>query len=78
MTARDDKVETFRAHHEGDCFIMPNPWGAMVARMLSGLGFEALATSSSGYAFSIGRRDGAAHPGGLYPLSGTPFRVIKV
>src|SRR5579862_2537723 len=40
-------------------FIIPNPWDAGSARILAGLGFEALATTSSGFAFSLGRRDGA-------------------
>jgi 2-methylisocitrate lyase-like PEP mutase family enzyme len=40
-------------------FIFPNPWDAGSARILAGLGFEALATTSAGFAFSLGRRDGA-------------------
>jgi len=40
-------------------FIIPNPWDAGSARILAGLGFEALATTSAGFAFSLGRRDGA-------------------
>lgn len=39
-------------------FIFPNPWDAGSARILAGLGFEALATTSAGFAFSLGRRDG--------------------
>src|SRR5580658_6018052 len=39
-------------------FIIPNPWDAGSARILSGLGFEALATTSAGFAFTLGRRDG--------------------
>jgi len=41
-----------------DAFIIPNPWDAGSARILAGLGFEALATTSAGFAFSLGRRDG--------------------
>jgi 2-methylisocitrate lyase-like PEP mutase family enzyme len=41
-------------------FIIPNPWDAGSARILSGLGFEALATTSAGFAFTLGRRDGMA------------------
>jgi len=55
---REQKYETFRALHErSGCFVMPNPWDAGSARILSALGFEALATTSAGYAFSTGRRD---------------------
>jgi 2-methylisocitrate lyase-like PEP mutase family enzyme len=53
-----DKVETFRALHEGEPFIIPNPWDAGAAKVLAGLGFKALATTSSGFAFTLGRRDG--------------------
>lgn len=55
------KYEHFKALHERPgVFVMPNPWNAGTARMLSALGFEALATTSAGHAFSIGLRDGAA------------------
>jgi 2-methylisocitrate lyase-like PEP mutase family enzyme len=53
-----DKGQTFRALHQRDCaFIIPNPWNVGTARILSHLGFEALATTSMGYAFSVGKRD---------------------
>src|SRR4051794_23994772 len=48
----------FRALHEGDPFVIPNPWDAGSARMLEELGFKALATTSSGFAFTLGRADG--------------------
>lgn len=48
----------FRALHEGEPFVIPNPWDAGSARMLEDLGFKALATTSSGFAFTLGRRDG--------------------
>src|SRR3954451_11312655 len=48
----------FRALHEGEPFIIPNPWDAGTARMLEELGFKALATTSSGFAFTLGRADG--------------------
>ena len=52
------KGQAFRALHERDrAFIIPNPWDAGTARLLAHLGFEALATTSAGYAFSVGRRD---------------------
>jgi len=52
------KYEEFKVLHErAAAFVIPNPWNAGTARMLSALGFEALATTSAGYAFSVGRRD---------------------
>jgi 2-methylisocitrate lyase-like PEP mutase family enzyme len=54
------KAEDFRALHEGDPFVMPNPWDAGSARVLAALGFPALATTSSGFAFTLGRLDGGA------------------
>ena len=58
MTTQAEKAEAFRALHErNSAFIIPNPWDAGTARILTHLGFEALATTSMGYAFSLGRRD---------------------
>jgi 2-methylisocitrate lyase-like PEP mutase family enzyme len=51
------KIETFRQLHEGDPFVIPNPWDVGSARVLAALGFEALATTSSGFAFTLGRLD---------------------
>jgi len=53
-----DKRRTFRALHQSGCFVIPNPWNVGTARYLQGLGFKALATTSSGYAHSIGLSDG--------------------
>jgi len=50
----------FRKLHESGCFLIPNPWDVGSARYLQGLGFKALATTSSGFAFSLGRPDSAA------------------
>ncbi|HET9509314.1 MAG TPA: isocitrate lyase/phosphoenolpyruvate mutase family protein [Gaiellaceae bacterium] len=50
----------FRALHEGEPFVIPNPWDAGSAKVLAALGFEALASTSSGFAFTLGRRDGEA------------------
>jgi methylisocitrate lyase len=47
----------FRQLHEAGCFVMPNPWDIGSARALASLGFKALATTSAGFAWSIGRRD---------------------
>ncbi len=53
-----EKAQTFHAlHKRNSAFIIPNPWDAGSARVLAHLGFEALATTSMGYAFSVGRRD---------------------
>jgi 2-methylisocitrate lyase-like PEP mutase family enzyme len=54
-----DKRKTFRKLHESSCFIIPNPWNVGSARYLQGLGFKALATTSSGHAHSQGCADGA-------------------
>src|SRR3954469_24408241 len=56
--AQSEKGERFRALHEGDPFLIPNPWDAGSAKVLAGLGFQALATTSSGFAFTLGRPDG--------------------
>ena len=54
-----EKAERFRALHEGDSpFIVANPFDAGSARVLAGMGFQALATSSGGFAATLGRRDG--------------------
>jgi len=53
-----EKATAFRALHQRDgAFIIPNPWDIGSARLLARMGFEALATTSVGYAFSVGRRD---------------------
>ncbi len=52
------KGEAFRALHAGEPFLIPNPWDAGSARVLAALGFRALATTSSGLAFTLGRLDG--------------------
>ena len=57
--AREQKVKAFAALHEGPTFVIPNPWDAGSARVLDGLGFKALATTSGGFAFTLGRQDGA-------------------
>lgn len=58
MSDQHQKFERFRDLHKREsAFVIPNPWDAGSARLLAGLGFEALATTSAGYAFSKGRRD---------------------
>jgi 2-methylisocitrate lyase-like PEP mutase family enzyme len=54
-----EKAEAFRALHEGEAFVIPNPWDAGSAKVLAALGFKALATTSSGFAFTLGRLDGS-------------------
>ena len=88
---RDQKVKTsapdqaakalaFRALHERDrAFVIPNPWDIGTARILAHLGFEALATTSAGFAFSLGRTDNTvtraemmAHLGAIATATGPP------
>jgi 2-methylisocitrate lyase-like PEP mutase family enzyme len=57
-TSQQDKAVRFRALHQGEAFVIPNPWDAGSARMLAALGFQALATSSGAQAGVLGRRDG--------------------
>jgi 2-methylisocitrate lyase-like PEP mutase family enzyme len=60
MNTQAQKAAAFRALHERDgAFIIPNPWDAGTARLLAALGFEALATTSLGFANTLGRADGA-------------------
>ena len=60
MTTQAQKAAAFRALHEREgAFIIPNPWDAGTARILTALGFEALATTSLGLANTLGRADGA-------------------
>ncbi|OJU85607.1 MAG: hypothetical protein BGO11_21035 [Solirubrobacterales bacterium 70-9] len=72
----------FAALHERGCFLIPNPWDGGSARVLEALGFEALATSSSAFAFTLGRADGAVtldelaeHVQGLAAASDLPISV---
>ena len=58
MVSIEDKATAFRGLHEREgAFIIPNPWDIGTARLLAHLGFEALATTSAGYAFAAGRPD---------------------
>ena len=84
-TSQEQKGAAFRALHDGELFLIPNPWDAGSAKVLEALGFRALATTSSGFAFTLGRRDGgvthmqelASHagrrthrPGDVFPRPG--------
>jgi len=58
MSTQRERGEAFRALHQGEgLLVLPNPWDAGSAKMLAQLGFQALATTSAGLAFSLGRRD---------------------
>ena len=57
VTPVTDRVRAFQRLHESGCFVMPNPWDPGSARLLVQLGFQAVATTSAGFAWSIGRRD---------------------
>jgi methylisocitrate lyase len=57
MTTTPDRRRVFRQLHEAGCFVIPNPWDLGSARVLAQLGFPALATTSSGFAWSLGRAD---------------------
>jgi 2-methylisocitrate lyase-like PEP mutase family enzyme len=56
---QEQKAADFQALHQGEPFLIPNPWDAGSARILEALGFRALATTSSGFALTLGRLDGA-------------------
>src|SRR5947209_10232267 len=60
QATQHEKAAAFRGLHDGEAFVIPNPWDAGSARVLAGLGFRALATTSSGLAFTLGRVDGGA------------------
>ena len=80
MASQAEKGKIFRALHQRDrAFIIPNPWDVGTARLLQSLGFEALATTSAGFAFSIGKHDGAvdretmlAHAAALVAVTDLP------
>src|SRR6266576_2855228 len=58
MSSSSKSSATFRAMHEAGCFVLPNPWDIGTAIYLEHVGFKALATTSAGFAFSRGKRDG--------------------
>ena len=57
MSHASDRCRVFRELHQSGCFVIPNPWDLGSARLLAQLGFPALATTSSGFAWSLGRQD---------------------
>jgi 2-methylisocitrate lyase-like PEP mutase family enzyme len=79
---QEQKGAGFRALHEGEPFVIPNPWDAGSAKVLAALGFKALASTSSGFAFTLGRPDGnlsldevAAHARVLDEATALPVSV---
>ncbi len=60
MRSQAERAADFWDMHSGEPFVIPNPWDAGSARVLAGLGFHALATTSSAFAFTLGRLDGRA------------------
>ena len=72
MITQADKARQFLAlHRPGNPLLLPNPWDLGSARLLASMGFQALATTSSGFAASLGRNDGSGKPGrGTGPLGG--------
>jgi len=82
VSTQEERAARFQALHAGEPFVIPNPWDAGSARVLEGLGFQALATTSSGFAFTLGRRDGrvtldevAAHVASLVRATALPVSV---
>lgn len=57
MNAREDRIAEFHRLHASGCFVMPNPWDVGSARALAQLGFKALATTSAGFAWTVGKAD---------------------
>ena len=57
MAVSDDRARAFHSLHASGCFVMPNPWDAGSARALEQMGFKALATTSAGFAWTLGRAD---------------------
>jgi 2-methylisocitrate lyase-like PEP mutase family enzyme len=79
---QEEKAAAFAALHTGEPFLIPNPWDAGSARVLEALGFRALATTSSGFAFTLGRLDGsttidemAAHVAAIDAATSLPVSV---
>ena len=58
MSSQREKGEAFDALHRGAPFVIPNPWDVGSAKALEGLGFKALTTTSSGFAWTLGKEDG--------------------
>ena len=82
MRSQVERAAAFRALHEGSPFVVPNPWDVGSARVLEAMGFQALATTSSGFAYTLGRLDGnvtldevVSHVSGLTQATDLPVSV---
>jgi 2-methylisocitrate lyase-like PEP mutase family enzyme len=82
VASQQEKGEQFRRLHDGETFVIANPWDAGSARILQGLGFKALATTSGGFALTLGRDDGtvtldqvASHVAALAEATDLPLSV---
>jgi 2-methylisocitrate lyase-like PEP mutase family enzyme len=82
VISQEGKAAAFHALHVGEPFLIPNPWDAGSARVLAALGFKALASTSSGFAFTLGRLDGKvtldeviAHTNALVRATDLPVSV---
>ena len=82
MSTQAERAAAFQALHTGESFVIPNPWDAGSARVLEALGFKALATTSSGFAFTLGKLDGqvsldevATHVASLTEATDLPVSV---
>jgi 2-methylisocitrate lyase-like PEP mutase family enzyme len=78
VTTQEQKAVAFRALHEDEPFVIPNPWDAGSARVLAALGFQALATTSSGFAFTLGRVDGRVSLGEMVEHAGVLDRATDL
>ena len=85
MPSQREKAERFRAlHHEAEAFLLPNPWDPGTAKVLASLGYRALATTSAGFAHSLGRPDGGitrdqavAHAGDIVAATDLPVSADR-
>jgi 2-methylisocitrate lyase-like PEP mutase family enzyme len=82
MATQQEKGERFSELHRGEPFLIPNPWDAGSAKAMQALGFEALATTSGGFAFTLGKLDGevtldeiVAHTAALAAATEVPISV---
>jgi 2-methylisocitrate lyase-like PEP mutase family enzyme len=81
-TAGDRRARFLELHARDELFVMPNPWDVGSSQLLASLGFDALATTSAGFAWSLGRLDGqvtrpelVAHVAALAPATDLPLNV---
>jgi 2-methylisocitrate lyase-like PEP mutase family enzyme len=78
MTELSDRVRVFRQLHQQGCFVIPNPWDIGSARVLAQLGFKALATTSAGFAWSVGCADHQVSLGAMLEHLTVMSRAVDV